>query len=173
VLVGQRHELAQGPPAPEQRRQRILDAHAGDPAWIAEVIGNTPEILGPWQLHEIATMPRWHRGRACLIGDAAHACSPSAGQGASLAMEDAMLLARCLRDDREPESAFATFVSLRRARVERIVRQSRRNGSPKVPASRFGAWMRDRMLPLFLKLGASAIDAQCRYRIDWSAGAQS
>lgn len=40
----------------------------------------------------------WHRDRMVLVGDAAHVTSPSSGQGASLAIEDALMLARCLRD---------------------------------------------------------------------------
>lgn len=44
-----------------------------------------------------------HRGRVCLIGDGAHACSPSAGKVASLALEDARMLARGLGDEPTPE----------------------------------------------------------------------
>lgn len=155
----------------EARRKQILAAHRDDPRWIADIVRSTPLIHGPWLLHDIATMPQWHRGRVCLIGDAAHACSPSAGQGASLALEDAMMLARCLRDEPTPEEAFSQFVMLRRGRVERIVEQSRRNGSPKVATSAVSAWFRDRMLPVFLRMGASAMHDQYAYRIDWSARA--
>jgi len=153
----------------EALRQRILAAHADDPSWIADVVRSTPRIHGPWLLHDIAMMPRWHSGRVCVIGDAAHACSPSAGQGASLALEDAMLLARCLRDEPAAE-AFSCFELLRRDRVERIVRQSRRNGAPKVVASGVGAWLRDRLLPVFLRMGAAATHEQYAYRIDWAGG---
>ena len=44
------------------------------------------------------SVPHWHRGRMVLVGDAAHAPSSSSGQGASLAAESAVQLARCLRD---------------------------------------------------------------------------
>ena len=43
-------------------------------------------------------VPVWHRGRMVLVGDSAHAPSSSSGQGASLAIESAIVLARCLRD---------------------------------------------------------------------------
>ena len=112
-------------------RAHVLALHAHDPAWIHELIERTPVIAGPFALNDILSMPRWHSGRVCLIGDAAHATTPSAGQGASLALEDAMVLAQCLRDIDVPAHAFAAFERARRQRVEAIVKQSRRNGQHK------------------------------------------
>lgn len=152
--------------APEQRRRRILELHADDPPWIHACVQATPEILGPWPLHEVATMHRWHVGRVGIIGDAAHATSPSGGQGASLALEDAMLLARCLRDQGDPDRAFALLERLRRDRVDDVVTQSRRNASYKAPGP-VGAWFRDRALPIFVKLGERAQHRAYAYRIDW------
>lgn len=157
---------------PEARRARILALHERDPSWIADVVRSTPAIFGPWPLHDIVSIPTWHAGRVCVIGDAAHATSPSAGQGASLAMEDAMMLARCLRDaGLEPEPAFARLEGERRARVEAVVKRSRRNGSPKSPSNALAAWTRDLLLPLFLKLGTSGQRALYEYRIDWEPAA--
>ncbi|WP_437580742.1 FAD-dependent oxidoreductase [Sorangium sp. So ce887] len=158
--------------SPGPLRERILALHQGDPGWISDVVRATPEVLGPWPLHDILTMPRWHAGRVCLIGDAAHAATPHAGQGASLAMEDGMLLAMCLRDEAEPEQAFATFERLRRPRVEAIVRQARRHGSRKAVAGPVAEWFRDRALPLFLRIGAAAQARVHAYRIDWEARAE-
>lgn len=155
---------------PEARRARILALHEGDPSWIGDVVRSTPAVFGPWPLHDIRTIPTWHAGRVCVIGDAAHATSPSAGQGASLAMEDAMMLARCLRDaGMDPERAFRDLEAARRARVERVVERSRRYGSPKTPSSALAAWARDRLLPLFLKMGASEQRELYAYRIEWEA----
>lgn len=114
---------------PEQRRRRILELHADDASWLNACVQATPELLGPWPLHEVVTMSRWHRGRVGVIGDAAHATSPSGGQGASLALEDAMLLSRCLRDQPDPDRAFTLLERLRKDRVADIVRQSRRHAS--------------------------------------------
>ena len=153
---------------PSAVRARILALHEDDPAWIRDVIASTPAVVGPFALNDILSMPRWHADRVCLIGDAAHATTPSAGQGASLALEDAMVLARCLRDIDDPERAFARFERERRSRVERIVRGSRRNGSGKAVSGPVGEWVRDRMLPLFLRLGTRAQERQYAYRIDWT-----
>ena len=58
---------------------------------------------------------------ASVIGDAAHAASPTSGQGASLAMEDGLELARCLRDIPDVSKALAAYERLRRERVEQVV----------------------------------------------------
>ncbi|MET0284886.1 MAG: NAD(P)/FAD-dependent oxidoreductase [Polyangiales bacterium] len=143
----------------------LLALHRDDPAFVREIIARTTTIQGPWPQHDILGLKQWHRDRVCLIGDAAHATTPSAGQGASLALEDAALLARCLRD--HPGRAFAAFQTLRQARVDRIVLASRRQGSPKAPG-RVGAWFRDRMLSTFIKLGASAQHEALSYRADFA-----
>ena len=78
-------------------------------------------------------VPVWHRGRLVLVGDAAHAPSPSSGQGASMALEDAVELARCLRDLPTVEAAFAAYDAIRRERVEKIVAAGARSSSTKTP----------------------------------------
>ena len=58
---------------------------------------------------DVATLPTWSRKRSLLIGDAAHATSPHAGQGASLALEDAMRLARLMQEGQELGATFQAF----------------------------------------------------------------
>ena len=66
-----------------------------------------------------------------LVGDAVHAASPASGQGASMAFEDAVTLARCLRDRPTPADAFAAYERLRRARVEAVVRGASAPATPR------------------------------------------
>lgn len=146
--------------------QPLLDLHREDPPWITELIRATPKVLGPWPLRELRAMPRWSVGRVALIGDAAHAMSPSAGQGASMALEDAMVLAQCLRDDSDVPRAMKTFERARRPRVDAIFEAARRNSDTKAPSAA-RAWLRDRMLPMFLKLGAREQDRAYAHRIEW------
>jgi 2-polyprenyl-6-methoxyphenol hydroxylase-like FAD-dependent oxidoreductase len=101
---------------------------------------------------DVATLPTWSRGRTLLIGDAAHAASPHAGQGASLALEDAMRLACLLEAGDEIGVTFERFERERRPRAERIVALARRNGNHKREYGRAGAWLRDRMVKLMLPL---------------------
>ena len=78
-----------------------------------------------------------------------------------------MVLAQCLRDLGSPERAFAAFERARRARVEAIVRQSRRISDGKAPGPVAG-WFRDRMLPFFLRLGEKGQTQSYGHRIDWT-----
>jgi 2-polyprenyl-6-methoxyphenol hydroxylase-like FAD-dependent oxidoreductase len=78
-------------------------------------------------------VPTWFRGRMVIIGDAAHAPSPSSGQGASMALEDAVVLAQALRDHADVPAAFAAYEGTRRQRVEKIVAIGARSSSSKIP----------------------------------------
>lgn len=154
----------------EEWRRLLLEAHADDHEPIPTLIRSTPGPLGRWGVYELPSLPTWHRGPVCLIGDAAHAASPHMGQGASTALEDALVLARCLRDAHDVTRAFAAFESLRRERVERIVELARRNGQQKAIANPIGGFIRDLMLPLFIKLGGSP-DWLYGYRLEREAPA--
>jgi 2-polyprenyl-6-methoxyphenol hydroxylase-like FAD-dependent oxidoreductase len=107
-----------------------------------------------------------------LIGDAAHAMSPSGGQGASMALEDAMVLARLFRQfSGEFEPLLAEFERARRPRVERISAEAYKNEvRQKGELGRVGCWLRDRMLSVVLpRVGARSLDWMYGYRIAWEA----
>ncbi len=95
--------------------------------------------------YDLPAIPTWHRGRVALVGDAAHAVSTSSGQGASMALESAVTLARCLRDESSPEAAFTAYERLRRDRVRRVWELGKRGASSKA-ASAFGRLRRDLLL---------------------------
>ena len=61
-----------------------------------------------------------------VIGDAAHAASPATGQSASMALEDAVILAKSLRDSADSASAFLLYEQLRRDRVQANINASAR-----------------------------------------------
>jgi FAD-dependent urate hydroxylase len=138
----------------EQWREILIELFAGDASPAVEIIRSTPGKLAGWATYDLPSVPKWHRGSMIIIGDAAHATAPSSGQGASMAIEDAVVLARCLRDLPDSGQAFAAYERLRRARVERIVAHGARTSNSKAagPVARV---LRDLMMPLVLKRVAS------------------
>jgi 2-polyprenyl-6-methoxyphenol hydroxylase-like FAD-dependent oxidoreductase len=155
----------------EDWKERLLEMHRGDMAPIEEIIRSTEEGIGAFPIFDLPPQPIWHQGRIALVGDAVHAISPSAGQGASLALEDAAVLAKSLRDASSLEEAFGTYERLRRARVERMVAWARSLGGAKLITNPIQVFFRDLMLPLFLKRSAnpSALDWIYAYDVAWDA----
>jgi FAD-dependent urate hydroxylase len=155
---------------PEQWREELIGLFAGDRTPAVEIIRRTDEIVPPWPTHDFPSVPTWHTDRMIIIGDAAHATSPASGQGASMAMEDAVVLAKALRDCQDVPRAFAAYERLRRERVERVVVQGKRNGDVKAvgPIARV---VRDLMFPLVFKWAARrSTDPQAwitGYRVAW------
>jgi len=70
----------------------------------------------------------WHKGRVVLLGDAVHATTPHLGQGAGMAIEDAIVLAEELAAQDTPEAAFQAFQARRFDRCAYITRVSRALG---------------------------------------------
>lgn len=135
----------------QQWQRQLVDLFADDHGPASELIASGRLELAADNTHDLPSVPVWHRGRMVIIGDAAHAPSPSSGQGASMAAEDAVVLARCLRDLPDVPEALAAYERLRRRRVERIVAQGARTSSSKTPGP-FGRVLRDLTLPLIFKL---------------------
>ncbi|WP_017587091.1 FAD-dependent monooxygenase [Nocardiopsis ganjiahuensis] len=113
-------------------KEHVLDLFADDHPDVTRILAAAEaERFRPLGTYDLASLPRWSRGRVALLGDAAHAVSNSSGQGASLASEDALVLAACLRDLPTPEEAFTAYERRRRERVERIAAEGRRRGNQK------------------------------------------
>lgn len=110
----------------------------GDPAdlaadfagWAAPI----PDIIAAagacymWALFDRDPLPRWSEGgRVCLLGDACHPMPPFQAQGAAMAIEDAVILARCLLTHGVCEMAMERYQGLRRPRTARVLASARRN----------------------------------------------
>jgi 2-polyprenyl-6-methoxyphenol hydroxylase-like FAD-dependent oxidoreductase len=143
-------------------KQHLKRFHAGWHDPIPQLIDAMQEIAVTGTL-DVATLPTWSRGRTVLIGDAAHATSPHAGQGASLALEDAMRFGRLMQGGQEIGQTFVKFEEERRSRTEKIVALARRNGNNKREFSATGAWVRDHMLKLLLPVTARGTDWMYAY----------
>jgi 2-polyprenyl-6-methoxyphenol hydroxylase-like FAD-dependent oxidoreductase len=135
---------------------RLRDLHQDDPYPVPQIIDGHDGDLGAYPIYDLSGVPRWSRGRVVAVGDAVHATSPSAGQGASLALEDAQALAMCLRGEADHEAAFARYQAMRQPRADKVVDYARKiNSQKRVSKSRVAVAIRDAMLPLFLKRAAN------------------
>ena len=76
-------------------------------------------------IEEVA-LDSWTRGRVVLVGDAAHATSPNMAEGAAMALEDALVLAECLRGLETLPAALSAFEARRRPRTDWVRTQTHR-----------------------------------------------
>lgn len=154
----------------DEWRRRLLDLHADDAAPVPDIVRS---ITGPFlvlPICDIPSLPAWHAGRVVLVGDAAHATSPHAGQGASMALEDAVVLAKCLRDVTPAEGALAAFQRLRKGRVEAVAALARRIGRSKGESHPLVRQFRDLVMPVVFKFAARSKSDPWgySYRVDWN-----
>jgi 2-polyprenyl-6-methoxyphenol hydroxylase-like FAD-dependent oxidoreductase len=118
--------------------------------------------------YDLGHVPIWHRGPMVIIGDAAHAPSPTSGQGASMAAEDGVILAKALRDMPSIPAALGAYEGLRRRRVEKIVASGARGSNAKMPGT-LGRVMRDLLLRVVFRFFVSerSMAWQFGHRVEW------
>jgi salicylate hydroxylase len=80
-----------------------------------------------WALYDRSPLEHWTKGRVALLGDAAHAMLPFFAQGAAQALEDAVVLAGCLRGAGAGSitAALARYEQIRRPRASEVQLRSR------------------------------------------------
>lgn len=96
---------------------------------IPELIAATDEtdIIKTNLYDRVPALP-WSKQNITLLGDAAHPTLPTLGQGACMALEDALVVTKCLREFSSPAAAFQNYESQRFSRTKSIVEQSLRSG---------------------------------------------
>ncbi|KAG5939473.1 hypothetical protein E4U53_007795 [Claviceps sorghi] len=130
--------------------------------------------VGFYPVYKLPPGRSWHRGRCVLVGDAAHAMQPHAGQGVSQALEDIFLLARLLRDPSRPlPDAFAAYDRIRRPRVEEIAGRAASAGRMRRATGPWGLWLKEWLIwayfagsGVFGYRTTSAADAEALYDVD-------
>jgi len=110
-------------------REEFLTEYQG---WNENVIGIINAIpkdkLFKWALFDRDPLPEWTVGRATLLGDAAHPMLPFLGMGAAMALEDGVVLARCLEKYDSPAEAYAAYEEARKERTKGVLLDSRKQG---------------------------------------------
>jgi 2-polyprenyl-6-methoxyphenol hydroxylase-like FAD-dependent oxidoreductase len=153
----------------EHWRAQLIELFRGDRGPAVDIIEASGEIFAGWNSYDFPSVPTWHNQRMIIVGDAAHATAPSIGQGVAMAVEDSVVLAKCLRDIPDTERAFATYEHLRRERVERVVAQGKRTGDWKTPGP-VGRVLRDLIMRVALSLARTGDDPNrwiYEHHIDW------
>jgi 2-polyprenyl-6-methoxyphenol hydroxylase-like FAD-dependent oxidoreductase len=154
----------------EELRKKLLERYRGWHEPIGTFLVNTPAIIKT-NIYEVPRLPAWRQDRVVLVGDAAHAVSPSAGQGASVALEDALYLVKLLRQfPGKFETVFREFERARRPRAEKISGEARKNENrQRIELGPLGCRLRDSMLSVVLPLfGPRSLNWMYSYRVDWN-----
>jgi 2-polyprenyl-6-methoxyphenol hydroxylase-like FAD-dependent oxidoreductase len=84
----------------------------------------SPDHILNSDIYDLEPMSKWSEGRAVLLGDAAHPTTPNMGQGACMAIESSLVLARCLEQEGDLAVALTRFERERMPRTAWITRQS-------------------------------------------------
>jgi 2-polyprenyl-6-methoxyphenol hydroxylase-like FAD-dependent oxidoreductase len=111
------------------RKREVLDLLSGwyEPARVAVEATAETEILRN-DIYDRDPLERWGAGRVTLLGDAAHPMTPNLGQGACQAIEDAVVLARCLGGTGEVPRSLRLYEERRVRRTTTVVMRSRLAG---------------------------------------------
>ena len=108
-------------------RERLQSFTAPLVAQIRDQIEDpTRVIYGP--IEEVIIPSPWYRGSVLLIGDAAHASGPHVSQGATMAIEDAVVLAELIAQGEGAETTLAKFMARRYERCKFVQEVSHQIG---------------------------------------------
>ena len=111
----------------EPKSAALVIGHAFDAALVSLIEATEPADVHRDDLFDRAPLRAWGEGRITLLGDAAHPMLPHAGQGAAQALEDAVVLGRCLTSAADLQAGLRRYEALRIPRTTRIVAIARRN----------------------------------------------
>lgn len=75
------------------------------------------------KIYDLSLMNNWYKNKVAIIGDAAHATTPNLGQGACQAIEDVYVISKLL-ETKSLENALKEFTSIRRVKVQAVVKDS-------------------------------------------------
>ncbi|MFH8366940.1 FAD-dependent oxidoreductase [Streptomyces sp. NPDC018031] len=139
-------------------REPLPDTASWAPV-IREVVAETaPELVWRDGFQDRPPVAGWGRGRVTLLGDAAHTMLPSLGQGACMAIEDAVLLGLKLSSAEDPVAALRAYEAARHPRVHKMYLTARRAAR----MQRTNPAIRDRVLALVPRAFGRVITDQGR-----------
>jgi salicylate hydroxylase len=157
----------------ECERSEVLERYSG---WHESLLRlfSAGELWYKWALYDRDPIPRWTRGRATVLGDAAHPMLPYLGQGACQSMEDGCVLAAALASTPDDlPAALELYERARRPRASRVVITSRERGVDNHLVSPLAAWRRDLMIAVRKRIGSDQEGRGASWIWDYDAGSPS
>ncbi|HEU0072773.1 MAG TPA: FAD-dependent monooxygenase [Dehalococcoidia bacterium] len=151
-------------------RSEVIENYAGWHESLARLF-SASERHYKWALYDREPLQQWTRGRATILGDAAHPMLPYLGQGACQAMEDGCVLATAL--DSMPddvESALKLYERVRVPRASRVVLMARDRGEDNHLVSPWAAFKRDALIAIKQRLGKSTSSRGGAWIFEYDAG---
>lgn len=142
-----------GKPLPrEQRLVHLREVFAGM-GWLTEqFLADAPASAAVFMdAFTLIQMPTWHRGRVALVGDACGCPTPLSGQGASLAMAGAYLLARALHEAASYQEAFQSYEQQMRPYVQAQQKNARRFAKFFLPDTPLGVFVQQTLAKVLLR----------------------
>jgi salicylate hydroxylase len=141
---------------------------AGDPVELAKIFGDwaspIPDIIASasqcfvWALFDRDPLPSWSEDRVTLLGDACHPMPPFQAQGAAMAIEDAVVLAKCLNAEGVSQASLQRYEKLRKPRTSKVLASARANmgvfhrSNVVTQAATYGPMkLADRLFPSFVR----------------------
>jgi 2-polyprenyl-6-methoxyphenol hydroxylase-like FAD-dependent oxidoreductase len=116
-----------------QWRDLLVPLLRKDTTPAADIVAATKHELLVTNARDLPGLDNWRTDRMIVIGDAAHAASPATGQGASMAIEDSVVLAKALRDTDGFAAGLALYEQIRRPRVDQNIANSARMTVSRMP----------------------------------------
>lgn len=102
-------------------KEQFLDAYSDFAPHLLELIDAIPsDDFFKWGLYDRPPLECWTNGRVTMMGDAAHPMTPFLGQGAAMAIEDAVVLARAIDEAPDVETALIWYEETRRERGNNV-----------------------------------------------------
>ncbi|KAJ5098547.1 salicylate hydroxylase [Penicillium argentinense] len=120
--------------------------------YLRDIVSNT-SVVKFYPIYRLPPGGTWSKGRCILVGDAAHAMSPHAGQGVSMALEDVFLLSRLLEDPSRPLGQIREkYDAIRKPRANEIYEIAAQNGQLRRRTGPWGLWFKEFVFSMAMNL---------------------
>ncbi|PPR09289.1 MAG: 6-hydroxynicotinate 3-monooxygenase [Alphaproteobacteria bacterium MarineAlpha11_Bin1] len=154
-------------------REQVMETYADWNPDLLELIGSS-ERYYKWALYDRPPLENWIKGRAALLGDAAHPMLPYLGQGACMAIEDGCVLAEAIyKTPDDLDTALSDYERVRKPRAIRAQLGSRFRAKENHIASPIGRFARDVKMAWRSRFGSDGSPTQAAEFYDYDVASSN